>query len=606
MPCRKGLECSNEAPIVHQRARLRAACARLKDGHARAYWVPCLWYFAPCNARLQCHTGLPPSRRPCPMQASASDPTERSFGRSLAALLGICLAFMLIALNTSVVGTAMPRIVAELRGFALYPWAASAYLLGNAVMVPIAGRLGDLHGRKPFVLVSVLLFALASLACGGAQTMLQLVLARGLQGFAGGILLGVAAACVPDLFADVAQRVRWQVLLSSSYGIALMVGPALGGWMAEHHSWRYLFYINLPLAAAAFALVWAYFPHVLHHAQTERRIDWFGAVWLLATLSALLLAGESTQAPGSWGGAIVLGWCLTGALAWGFLRHQYRTAAPIVPPWMLDHAAARKLMALGALTGLTLFTLIFYTPLLLQGSFSLSPNEAGLTMTPLLVCITVGSVVNRRLMLRLRRAERLVACGQLGLALGFLLLTLLDAHTPRWQWMLVFALCGTSLGFQLPNLTLQMMAIAGRRHMGVASALAQSARMVGSMVGVSAASAVVDGIYRSTMAAALAHVAPVPAALSAVLASPQVLIRQQDRATLYPCARASNLDPALLLETARQGLISGTHAAYFLCAAISVLGILISLRLPPYAVRRGKRQPSDAPAAVGKNSQEES
>src|ERR1035437_1078326 len=150
----------------------------------------------------------------------------RSFRASLAAMVGICLAFMLIALNTSVVGTAIPRIVADLRGYDLYQWAASAYLVGNAVMIPITGRLGDLYGRKPFVLTAVAFFALASVACGYAQSMLQLVLARGLQGLAGGMLLGVASACVPDLFPDAAQRVRWQVCASGPHGRPFFLAAA--------------------------------------------------------------------------------------------------------------------------------------------------------------------------------------------------------------------------------------------------------------------------------------------------------------------------------------------------------------------------------------------
>lgn len=512
-------------------------------------------------------------------------PSERSFRASLAAILGICLAFMLIALNTSVVGTAMPRIVADLRGYDLYQWSASAFLLGNAVMIPITGRLGDLYGRKPFVLVAVVLFALASVACGFSQTMLQLVIARACQGLAGGMLLGVAPACVPDLFPEPAQRVRWQVLLSSSYGVALAVGPWLGGWLTEHVSWRFVFYVNLPVAVAALVMVWVFFPHIVHHEEKDRSIDWLGALLLLAAMSCLLAAAEYSQGHG-FAHALSLGlWGATGVLGYVFFRHQYHTQAPIIPPSVLDNAGARQLMLLGVLTGLTMFMLIFYTPLLLQGSFGQSPNQAGLVMTPLLVFITIGSIVNGRLLPRLHRAERIVAWGQLGMLVSCLLLTQLQADTPKSLMMLVFALCGISLGFQLPNLTLQIMAVAGRAHMGVASALSQSTRMIGSMVGVGIASVLVNAFYARHIRTALESLQVHDDALIALVSSPQILIRQQDQAALEELTHRLGLDAAPLMEAARHGLVSGTHAAFVLCAVIAGLSILVSVRLPNYSIR---------------------
>ena len=536
-----------------------------------------------------------PSQRPAHSllkpQSIPPPQSDRSFFESLAAMLGIALAFMLIALNTSVVGTAMPRIVADLSGYDLYQWAASAFLVGNAVMIPITGRLGDLHGRKPFVLAAVVLFALASIACAASQTMLQLVGARALQGLAGGMLLGVASACVPDLFPDAVQRVRWQVLLSAGYGVALAVGPWLGGWLTEHAGWRYVFLVNLPLALAALLMVWRYFPHIVQHAQGDRTIDWLGALLLLLAICGLLAAAETSQMHG-FGSVQALGlWAGTGALVYGFFRHQYHTSAPIIAPALLDNRGARKLMLLGVLTGLTMFTLIFYTPLLLQGSFGQSPHEAGVVMTPLLVLITIGSIVNSRLLPRLQRAERLIAWGQLGTMLSCLLLAQVDGHTPTALLMFIFGLCGFSLGFQLPNLSLQIMAVAGRRHMGVASAMAQTTRMIGSMVGVGVASVLVNAFYARHTAAALLHFQITDPALTQFLSSPQILIREQDQDALRALAQGLGLDAAPLFEAARQGLVSGTHAAFLLCAVIAGLSVLISWRLPHYTIR-----PQAAPA----------
>ncbi|AFK63153.1 EmrB/QacA subfamily drug resistance transporter [Advenella kashmirensis WT001] len=152
------------------------------------------------------------------------------FRQSLMAVLGICFVGMLVGLDQTIVGTALPTIVAELNGFELYAWVGTSYLLASVITVPICGRLSDYYGRKPFVVASVIIFTIASVLCGMAGSMTQLVLARALQGIGGGMLVGTAFACVPDLFPDAKVRLRWQILLSSSFGIASAVGPSLGGF----------------------------------------------------------------------------------------------------------------------------------------------------------------------------------------------------------------------------------------------------------------------------------------------------------------------------------------------------------------------------------------
>jgi len=169
--------------------------------------------------------------------------------------------------------------------------------------------------------------------------MVQLVCARALQGLAGGMLLGVASACVPDLFPDAVQRVRWQVLLSAGYGVALAVGPWLGGWLTEHWGWRYVFLVNLPLALAALLMVWRYFPHIVHHSEGDRSIDWLGALALTLAICALLVAAQYSQTHGFATLSSLGLWSATAVLVYSFFRHQYHTRAPIISPELLDNQA---------------------------------------------------------------------------------------------------------------------------------------------------------------------------------------------------------------------------------------------------------------------------
>lgn len=499
-------------------------------------------------------------------------------------MVGICLVVVLIALDSTVVGTALPRIVAELQGYALYPWTASAYLMTSAVLIPICGRLGDLYGRKPFVLVAIVLFTLASIVCGLAQSMLQLVVARGFQGLGGGMLIGVAFASVADLFPQRLQRVRWAALLSGSFGVATAVGPALGGWLTEHAGWRSVFYVNVPVALLAFGMVWRFLPHVVHHEDEDTRIDWLGAVLLGGAVGTLLLATEQGQSAGLANLGFV-GLSAT-ALAAGaaFFAHQLRSAAPVIPARLFANPTVRQLAALGMLTGLSMFVLVFYSPLLLQGGYGMSPRQAGLTVTPLLVCLTLGSIVNGRLLSRLRRPERLIAWGQLLLCVACVLLVALPDAAAAPLLMAVFGLCGLSLGFQLPNLTLQVQAAVERRDIGIASALIQTCRMLGSMVGTSAAGLLVSLAYSREIARDIAARPALPARFGELIGSPQVLLREQDRLSLQAIAQAHRVDLAPLLEHARQGLVAGIHHAFLACALIALASLLISLRLPHYAV----------------------
>ena len=218
------------------------------------------------------------------------------FRQTLLAMLGMCFVMMMVAIDQTVVGTALPTIVAELKGFELYAWVATSYLLTSVITVPIFGRLGDYYGRKPFVVAAIVLFTLASVLCGAADSMFALVLARALQGIGGGMLVGTAFASIPDLFPDPHVRLRWQVMLSSAFGIANAVGPTLGGALTEHYGWRSVFYVNLPIGILGLWFVTRYLPHLRNHATGKVRLDWQGALLIAAALGSLQRTGRGSHA----------------------------------------------------------------------------------------------------------------------------------------------------------------------------------------------------------------------------------------------------------------------------------------------------------------------
>ena len=489
---------------------------------------------------------------------------------------------MLIALDQTVVGTALPQMVSELQGFGLYPWVAAAYLLTNAIFIPVTGRLGDLYGRKPFLLAAILLFTAASMLCGLAGSMLQLVLARGLQGIGGGMLIGSAFASVSDLFPDTLVRVRWQVMLSAAFGVASGLGPVLGGVMTEHLGWRSVFYVNLPVGLLALPVVWRFLPWIVHHDANDQKLDWVGAVLLALAFGTLLL---TTEMGDQLGFASPTFWGLVGLalVFWGvFIRHQHHTSGPVIPPELFDSPTVRTLATLAALTGMIMFVLVFYAPLLLQGGFSMSPKLAGLMVTPLMVGITVGSIINGRLISRLPRPERLFSWGVLLLIVAMALLCTATAATSRSLLASTFALCGLSLGFQLPNLTLQMQAAVSRKHQGSASALIQTLRSLGSMFGASFAGLLVSMSFTRRVTQTLNDTGLHDSAVQQLFKTPQILVRAADQAALLGLGQHAGFDPASVVLQARTGLVFGIREALLCCIVLAVVSYILGRRLPAF------------------------
>lgn len=512
------------------------------------------------------------------MAPAATRPLRESF----LAMLGVTLVYMLTALNGSAVSTALPRMAAELQGFELYSWPATAYLLTGIVTIPIVGRLGDLHGRKRLLLWAVALFALMSAACAAAQTMEQLVIARALQGVGGGMIVGVLSACIADLFPETADRMRWQLMHSVGFAIAQGIGPWLGGWLTEHASWRWVFLSTVPVAVLAGCATWRFFPAFVPHAGAERRVDLASVALLAVSLTGLVLGAGLIERAGT---ASLAALACTVVAAGLFVRRQRHCAAPLVPPEVMNSRGTLQLLVLGTLAGGVLNVLVFTTPLLLQAAMQLSADAAGAVMTPLLLCITVASVANARLAMRMDRAEGLTMGGHLLLALGCLLLAVADAGRSTAYIALSLGVCGAAFGFLLPNFTQHLLVLSSRQNGGLASALGQTSRLLGGLLGAALGWALVAYLFRHSMADAIA-LAPGRQALTALLGSPQVLVQHAELLKFKQFAAQAGTDPEHLEALLRAAVSNAIRVSYAVCAALAMVGAVISRRLPPFWVNR--------------------
>jgi len=419
----------------------------------------------------------PPSTQPAAPVHSRRD--------LLMAMAGVSATVVLAAFDSTIISTTLPRVAEALNGMALYAWVGTGYLLATAASILIFGRLGDMFGRKPLMLVSVLIIALGSIACGLAQSMTQLIIFRSLQGIGGGMMIATAFAAPADLFPDAKQRVRWMALVSAAFAMASGIGPVLGGAVTQALGWRAAFFISPIAAAFTLFLLARYFPRIRPLHDESRKIDWLGAVLLVIAVGAPLAALELAFASGDHAHP-VLGLCLAlaGVIAIAILiPTERRVATPIFPLRVLAGWESRLLNLAAMMVGAVMFVLIFYSPLLLQQVLGYSPSEAGLLLTPLVAAISVGSIINGRLFPRQTEPQRLMVFGGGLLATGSLMVLLISPGTSAWWILAAFFVNGCALGFLLPNLTLFMQMLSERRDVGVASALVQTTRAIGSALG---------------------------------------------------------------------------------------------------------------------------
>jgi EmrB/QacA subfamily drug resistance transporter len=512
-----------------------------------------------------------------------TDPAHSSgqilpFRESLLAMLGICFVIMLVALDQTVVGTALPTVVAELKGFDLYAWVATSYLLTSVITVPIFGRLGDFFGRKPFVIASVLIFSAASALCGMANSMLFLVLARGLQGIGGGMLVGTAFACVPDLFPDAKVRLRWQILMTSAYGIATAIGPSLGGFLTQYWGWRWVFYVNLPVGLLSLYFIWRFFPHIRHIASNVKiQLDWPGALLIALALGSLQLVVEELPKHGFslWLSALLI---VSAASFYALWKWEQRAAQPLLPLEMWRDPALAPLFSLAICVGFAMFSMLVYAPLLFQGGFDMPPQQAGLLITPLVACITVASIINGRLVTRVPNPNLMLYAGFILIALSSLGLALTQRTTASSFLLTTMLIGGLGFGLVLPNLTIFAQQTAPRAQLGIATALIQSLRMIGGMLGTAVTGTLVNRMYAGSVQRTLE--ASSGQQYLGDFKNPEILLDHAAQQRFLAQTAQTGHDGTALLDAAREALVGAIHMGVALAIVLSLIGLWMARRVP--------------------------
>jgi EmrB/QacA subfamily drug resistance transporter len=413
---------------------------------------------------------------------AAADSTETySHGKIMVVMGALMLVLLMAALDQTIVATALPRIATELHGLDKLAWVASAYLLTSAISTPVYGKLGDLFGRKRIFQIAIVIFLAGSVLCGLAQDMNQLVAARAFQGAGAGGLISLVLAIIGDVIPP-RQRGKYMGYFGAVFGVASVAGPLLGGLLTDALSWRWIFYVNLPIGAAALSVV-ATRLH-LPVRKSDRKIDYIGVALLATSTASLLLAtvwGGSTYA---WGSQQIIGLIGGGLiLAAAFVLWERRAPEPIMPLHLFRNRIFNVSVILSFLTGVAMFASILYIPVYQQTVRGYTPTESGLLMLPLVVGMLIASVTSGQLTSKLGRYKIFPIIGTLVLALGFWLFSHLSLTTSEWvlgAWMLVV---GLGIGMFVQIMTLAIQNAVERSEMGVATSTSTFFRSLGSSFG---------------------------------------------------------------------------------------------------------------------------
>ena len=405
-------------------------------------------------------------------------------------MAGLLLSVLLASLDQTIVGTAEPRIIASLSGFNRYPWVSTAYLLSSTIAVPIFAKLSDIYGRKWFFLAGAAGFVATSALCGGAgelqffgfDGMNQLILFRGLQGLAGGVMMGLAFTIIGDIFSP-AERGKFQGFFAATYGLSSIFGPTLGGWLTDQISWRAVFYVNLPVGIIAISAIYLYFPY-WRPRDVQRRIDWAGTFTLIGCMVPLLLALTWVTDYG-WSSLRVESLLVFSTLMLAaFLWAEKKAIEPMIPLSLFREPVISLCSVAVFVLGMGMFAVIIYLPLFMQGVMGVSATQSGNLLTPLLMGSVGGSILTGQLNLRMRTYKPQAVVGSIMVAIGLILFARMDAATQHGEVIRTMIIAGIGMGLLMPVYTVAVQNMAPAKYMGAATASTTFFRQIGSTVGV--------------------------------------------------------------------------------------------------------------------------
>jgi EmrB/QacA subfamily drug resistance transporter len=543
---------------------------------------------------------------PTAMEWEAKDPAlQLPHRRKMEILFAIMLGLFLAALDQTIVGTALPSIVGDLHGSnELYTWVVTIYLLTSTITGVFYGKLSDIYGRRPMLLIGISLFLIGSALSGLSGTMEQLILFRGIQGMGAGAIFPISLAVIGDLFTP-AERGRYQGLFGAVFGLSSILGPLLGGWLTDNASWHWIFYVNIPIGLITLWIIARYLPTV-HGERTTRNLDYLGAVAFTIAVS-FLLVGLTNAATKDWTSVEVGGYLLVAAIVGlVFLFFESRAKEPIVPLDLFRNRSYTVTILVTFLSAIGFFGAIIFLPRWFQFVRHVSPTDSGLQTLALLAGVILGATLSGAWVSRTARYKWLVVGSLAVMSIGLFLLTNLTATTDLpvlWVWMFV---TGLGIGPTFSVLTTVIQSVVPFEKLGVATSNLTFFRQIGGTVGLAIVGTLFASEFQDLLIPELTKAGVPPEQAAQALQRPEVQQSLGSVGVDFGAVLAQlQLPPDLI-----QAIVSGVNSAFSLAIAhtfwfglgATVIAFLLAVGLPDLRLRGlgGERAqaPTGQPATV--------
>lgn len=519
--------------------------------------------------------------------------------RKMTIMIAIIASLFFSAINQTIIGIAMPRIIAKLGGMDYYSWAITIYLLTSTVASVLVGKLSDIYGRKPFMLVGIGLFMIGALLSGFSRDIFELIAYRAIQGAGAGIIMSTVFTAIGDLY-EPRERAKWTGVMSAVFGISSVAGPLLGGYIVDHLEWHWVFWIFLPLGIVAFILILVNFPKVGKRAGES--VDYFGSLFLTLTIVPLLLAfswaGDGPDKYG-WGSWEILG--LLGAAVIAliiFMLIQTKVKSPVLPLGLFKNSVFTVSNLVGFFLNAGMMGAIIYVPFFVQGVKGISPTMAGYVTMPMSIAMLVTSAVGGQMITKTGKYKKMAISGLLVMTIGMVLMYFMEPSTPIYMLMVYMVILGLGIGVAMPVFSLTVQNAVAPQQLGVATATSQLFRNLGATIGIAVMGSLMSSsmakkmLQQSEAAGQQAQNMPTdPAFLEKleILKDPQNLLDQPKIE-----AALSSMPPELqgvfstILDTIREAMSYAITTTFLAGAVVAGAAVLIALFLKEIPLRSSK------------------
>jgi EmrB/QacA subfamily drug resistance transporter len=523
------------------------------------------------------------------------------------AFAGAMLVMFLGSLYMTVTATAMPRIITDLGGFSQYTWVFTSYIITETIAVPLAGKLSDIYGRKWLYIIGITVFIIASFLSGISQTMMQLIIFRGLQGLGFGIIMALGFIVIADLFPP-EERGKYGGLMAGVMAISTIIGPSVGGYLTDYLSWRWCFFITIPIGAVALILFIFFFPQ-FRTSHTKRKVDYYGTLAMILAITSLMLALSWGGVDYDWNSPTILG--LFGFLVAMFVLLiviESRVEEPIIPLELFKNRVVVVSSIASLLMGATFYPVVTFVPLYFQGVLGASASLSGNFLTPMMLSTAAGSFIAGQILSRTAGYYRLQgAIGFIMMAVGVFLLSRMTVETSFASAIRNIVVFGFGAGMTMPIHTIAVQNTVPYSLLGAATAIVAWLRGVGSLFGLAIVGLILNNRFASefigNLAPEIREMVP-PEKLASIVDNPQALVNIEARTQLQGIFEGLGTQGTAffeqMLSTLQSALSSALIEVFAVFSGVAILALIVNLFLkgvPSYKRRQDEptTEPEDSP-----------